>query len=227
MCFSATASFTSSALLSIIGVSGIYKTLKRPEMMLACVPFLFSIQQFCEGVLWTELAKPGVSTKEQIVTYVFIFFGQVLWPIWLPMATILIEGNTFRKKLIWLTLGIGILMSTYLLGVSINHHFSPVVLSHHIHYNLNYPKIAPPLQFIYFIPTLIPLFLSSHHKIHLLGFLLLLGYAVSYVLYNETIFSVWCLFAAIVSIYIFFILKGMGKSRGHDKPIAPVQDFIF
>lgn len=44
--------------------------------MLACVPFLFSIQQFCEGVLWTELAKPGVSTKEQIVTSIMKVFYQ-------------------------------------------------------------------------------------------------------------------------------------------------------
>jgi hypothetical protein len=227
MCFSANASFASSALLSIIGVSGISRTIKRPEMMLASVPLLFSIQQFSEGVLWTELAKPGVSTREQVVTYVFIIFGQVVWPIWLPLATILIEGNAFRKKWIWFTLGIGILMSIYLLGLTIHHNFSPVVLSHHIHYNLEYPKIVSQLEYIYFIPTVVPLFLSSHHKIHLLGFLLLLGYATSYIFYNENIFSVWCFFAAAISLYIFFILKDLDKGPEPISQSETVGNFMF
>lgn len=207
MCFSANASFTTSAILSVVGASSILKASNRREMALASVPLLFSIQQFTEGVLWIELSKPGVSLTEKIMTYNFVIFGQLVWPIWLPWATSLVETNIKRKKLIQITLGFGVFIALTLLWLTIQHKFTPAILGHNIHYNLNYPDIVSKLDFLYFVPTVVQLFISSHRKIHYLGLFILVGYGVSYFFYSQNIFSVWCFFASAVSIYIYFILR--------------------
>ena len=64
MCFSAAASFTAGAALSVVGVITVRRSRGAVELPLALVPLLFGIQQITEGVLWGESeprpSPPGV-----------------------------------------------------------------------------------------------------------------------------------------------------------------------
>jgi hypothetical protein len=55
MCFSASASFGASLVLSVIGVATIKNTRHREQLPFASIPFVFAVQQFSEGVLWLTL----------------------------------------------------------------------------------------------------------------------------------------------------------------------------
>lgn len=52
MCFSATASFTASAVLGITGIATLRQVKFKSLIFLACLPLLFAIQQFNEGLIW-------------------------------------------------------------------------------------------------------------------------------------------------------------------------------
>ena len=55
MCFSATASFTAGTALTAVGGLTVRKSRGKAELPLALVPLLFGIQQLTEGVLWLSL----------------------------------------------------------------------------------------------------------------------------------------------------------------------------
>ncbi|WP_420856726.1 DUF6629 family protein [Sulfuriflexus mobilis] len=65
MCFSATASFTASALLLPVGVYCLHEArqAKKPYWLLAVMPLLFAIQQFLEGQRWLAVQAHQPASK--------------------------------------------------------------------------------------------------------------------------------------------------------------------
>src|SRR5262245_59670977 len=112
MCFSAEASFTAAALLSVIGFAAVSETKRRKEIFLALLPLVFALQQFSEGVLWVALEHGFYpSLWSQIAGGVFLFVAFVTWPVWLPLSLYLIEKEGWRKRVILATLMAGILFA--------------------------------------------------------------------------------------------------------------------
>lgn len=60
MCFSATASFTSSAVIGVIGVATLARASHPREWLFASIPLLFAIHQFAEGAVWLALSGNGL-----------------------------------------------------------------------------------------------------------------------------------------------------------------------
>jgi hypothetical protein len=76
MCFSAEASFYSSALLTIVGFIAKVKNLRPSYNMLALTPIFFAVQQLSEGILWTCLGDKNSISCSQVFTAIFIFFRE-------------------------------------------------------------------------------------------------------------------------------------------------------
>jgi len=52
MCFSAGASFVGGVIISGIGVATIREVHKPSQLVFACIPLFFGVQQIVEGCLW-------------------------------------------------------------------------------------------------------------------------------------------------------------------------------
>src|SRR5690348_2717466 len=100
MCFSATASFTAGAALVTIGTIAQLKTTTPQQRLVAAIPFLFGVQQLCEGILWLTFANDNLKFLEIPAMYGFLFFAQVVWPAYVPFSMWAIETHPGRKK--WL-----------------------------------------------------------------------------------------------------------------------------
>ena len=118
MCFSASASFTASAALGIIGTGTIIKAKRSRELALALVPIFFAIQQFVEGALWLSFASSGPWAL--IFTYIFLFFALFWWPAYVPWACYNLETVKSRKRiigyLVWLGLTVGLVQYGFFLA---------------------------------------------------------------------------------------------------------------
>ena len=91
MCFSAGASFGAGVVLSVIGIASLKKVQTPSQIVFASVPLIFSVQQITEGFLWLALSNPAFAFLQQFTTYTFLFFAQVVWPMWVPLAIFLLE----------------------------------------------------------------------------------------------------------------------------------------
>jgi hypothetical protein len=59
--------------------------------------------------------------------------------------------------------------------------------------------------------------LSSVMKIRIFGSMMLLGFFLAHLLYPETFFSVWCFFAAILSLVVYMHMRDIRKILGVEK----------
>lgn len=208
MCFSATASFVSGSILTVAGAISLSSAKKNNQKLFAAIPMIFGIQQFLEGLLWLVLPDPSNKESIQLLTLLFLFFAQVVWPLWVPLSVWVYEEDAKRKNTLLLFLGIGIIVSGYLAYCLINFDVAAVMKEHHIQYQLSFiQKIVPISGWLYFITTVIPPFISTCHRMRILGTIIFLSYVVSKVYFNDYLISVWCFFAAILSVLVILVIR--------------------
>lgn len=208
MCFSATASFIAGGALIATGGSAIKICQNKKHIPFASIPLLFGIQQVSEGFLWLALEKQQYSHWEMNSTYFFLFFAQILWPFWVPFSIRLMEISPHIKQRLNFILWIGIIASTYLGYCLLNHNPKASISGNHIRYDLNFTFYFVWYSgLFYFIPTVIPALISSVKNIKYLGLVILISFVISKLFYDEHLISIWCYFAAILSIIVYLIIK--------------------
>lgn len=208
MCFSTTASFVSGVILTTIGLASIRKIQSRSQLLFACIPFIFAIQQFAEGFVWLSVLNSTSELWQRISTYCFLFFALLIWPAWVPISMYFIEIERKRKILLGIVCAMGILFSFLSAFYLLFYNSEAQITSYHIHYELQIPASAKLLiGMMYFIPTVISNFISSFKGVVMMGIFVLISYCVSKFFFNDYVISVWCFFSALISIKVYFILS--------------------
>lgn len=208
MCFSAGASFGAAAVLGTIGFATLKKVSTRSQIMYASIPLLFAIQQVSEGLLWLSLSYAGYESLKTPTTYFFLFFAQFLWPIWIPGSILLMERNKQRQKLLWIPVVAGVIGSSILAYRIIFNVVYAEIESHHISYIIGSSQWQIIVSSImYVIAILTPSFISSARGIKAVAFLLVFSLLSTKIMYEAYLISVWCFFAAIISVLIYRVLK--------------------
>lgn len=207
MCFSASASFTLGSVLLIVGAGTVKKAVTFSQVPFAIIPILFSLQQIIEGFLWLALTNPSWESWQQPSTYLFLAFAQVLWPSWVPFSMFLLEENERRKKGLLALTGFGCVVSLYVMYALVNYPVDAHISRHHVSYDLSFPDYIIELSGVYyFIPTVVPAFVSSIRLMVFLGLALLTSFVVTKLFFGEHVISVWCYFAAAISIIVIIIM---------------------
>lgn len=206
MCFSASASFGASVILGTIGVVTLRKTTDRTQVPFAAIPLMFAAQQFSEGMLWMGLSDPAYASWQHFPVYIFLIFAQLIWPSWVPFSLLRLETNPARRKILQVFLTMGLSISCYLLYCLFVYDVSAEIRSGHIHYNLNFPfAFVWITSVIYFIPTVVSLFVSTVKGMSALAIAILISFLVTKVFFDDYLISVWCFFAAGLSLMIMWI----------------------
>lgn len=108
----------------------------------------------------------------------------------------------------------GIIVSGYLTYCLLNYHSTAVMQENHLQYQLSFiNKIVPISGWLYFITTVIPPFISTCHRMRILGTIIFLSYMVSKIYFNDYLISVWCFFEAILSILVILVVKNVPLGR--------------
>lgn len=213
MCFSATASFTASAVLIPVGVYCLKKaaTLEKPYWVFALLPLVFGLQQIFEGFVWLGIGPDG-GASVRLPALGFMLFSHVFWLFWIPFACYALEDNVFRKKLFYglVFIGAALGLSMYIPLWLHADWLSVLVTKQSIDYKtiLIYDDYLPrvALRVFYAVVVLVPLLLSSELYIKIFGGIIAVSVAFASVFYGYAFISVWCYFAAVLSMYILFMI---------------------
>lgn len=223
MCFSVQASFSTAAVLLFLSALCFQKSKNNAQRLLAGGPLFFGIQQALEGLVWITLNNPGMyMTLQLFSTYGFLFFAYIFWPIYIPATLYSLEKNVLRKKIIFGLLMIGSLVATSGVIALVFFDYTPHALHNHIAYIYNSPYALFPLptlislQYIllalYTLALVGSMFVSSVSYMWLSGCLVAIGFIVAHMQYTKTFGSVWCFFAAVTSVVIYWILIQLNKN---------------
>lgn len=200
MCFSATACFTAGTALSAVGAVTVTRSRGKAELPLALVPLLFGIQQISEGFLWVSLNN-GLAGLQVWTTYIFSMFFHVFWPIFVPFAILLVEPSERRRRALRVFLAMGTGVGLYLLFFILRSPVTARVEGRSIFYDSPHFFIMGALV-VYLLATCVSGLFSSHRCINLFGGLAFILAVAAYQVSVKTFVSVWCFFAAILSLLI-------------------------
>lgn len=203
MCFSAAASFAAAGALGVAGGLTLANVKEKSELPFASIPLLFGIQQAIEGAVWVSFGSPILNT---VATYAYSMFSHVLWPIFVPISVLLIETDPARKNILRLFTFVGLATGLYLLYFIIADPVTAHIVNNSIAYHSPHLYVYL-IMALYLIVTCGSCLFSSHRIVNVFGVVLAVSFAVAAWFYTETFFSVWCFFAAILSIIVYWYFQ--------------------
>ena len=222
MCFSPEASVTAAAVLFPAGIYCIKHALAKnpPFLCLAVVPVIFGVQQCAEGLAWLGLERDDPALAHAAGT-VFLAFAFAFWPFWVPLCGLILEPPGPTKPLCggFAVLGLigGLTMYVPLL-------FDPAGLqvqaSHHsLHYEVESSPVFArvPLiywEIVYIVIIAVPTLIAKTSGVPLLGVALVVSAAITHVFFGHATVSVWCFFAAVLSLYLCYAFRQMPAAIG-------------
>ena len=209
MCFSANASFVAGASLVVLGMV----TLQRAPAYtraFAAIPLLFGVQQCLEGLVWLSLADPprGDGAAPALL---YSLFSHVLWPMFLPFAVRRMEPVPWRRRAVMATQACGVAVGLFFLAAFVDSPPTARLLGGHVAYDSVYPQVAVGMA-LYLFATCLPSLLSSHPVVRLFGVLSAASFGLVYLISLETLVSVWCFFAAMLSVVVALHVRVQRRS---------------
>ncbi|MEO5613169.1 MAG: DUF6629 family protein [Sphingomicrobium sp.] len=217
MCFSATASFTAGAILLGIGTLTLRRAERVAELPYASIPALFGLQQLVEGGLWLTFAD-GAPHLNSILTHVYSLFSHVLWPIFVPIAVLLLEAVPWRRNVLKALAAAGSISGVYLLYFWAMDPTTSKIIGHHIFYDSPHFYIAPILV-LYVLGTCASSLVSSHAAVRWFGVATLASFVAAYA-FSFWFISVWCFFAAVMSATIWLYFRKPRAIRASESEVC-------
>lgn len=222
MCFSAPVSFAATALLLPAGLYSVrLASQQNPRYLpLAAIPIAFGIQQACEGFVWLGL-ETNSATEVRWGAFGFLAFAYWFWLFWAPWSVAVSEANAILRRVSW---SLAVLGFTYGALLYLPLVFQPAWLAVQVfHHSIQYdthlifdPWLSQDIdRLIYAVIILIPFALASNPALKGFGATIALsatpcGYreaCASHWLLHQVFVSVWCFFAAILSLLIVWICQ--------------------
>jgi hypothetical protein len=211
MCFSATADFTGSVVLGAIGVATLREVKDRRELLIAAMPCLFALHEFIEGFVWLGLEGTLSPQVAHNAGAAYVLYAQGLLPFLLPFAVFLIEPTKRQRRRMLGFVILGGVLALYLLWGLIAYPVQISMQANSILY-VNVITTTTLVAVLYVIATCGSLFFSGFRALVMLGWYNLVGLLVVMLVKRYAFTSVWCAYAAVVSVVIYFFFR---RSRIH------------
>ncbi|XUX00707.1 MAG: DUF6629 family protein [Dehalogenimonas sp.] len=212
MCFSAVTSFVGGTVISGVGIATQREKLKPEQRLFASIPFIFALQQFAEGALWLILGSGSHGVIQDTATKIFLAVALVAWPSVIPLSIYLMENVKERKAFLIFLIVAGGIVSVFNAYSLVNYQVTAQIQGLHIKYIDNFPSSQGFIPVLYGVSTIVPLFVSSVKRVWILGLAISISLAVSVIFYTQYVTSVWCFFAALLSVMIFWIVRTSRKT---------------
>jgi uncharacterized protein DUF6629 len=206
MCFSATADFGGSVVLGTIGVATLTEVKRPRELLLASMPCLFAIHEFIEGFVWLGLDGRLSTQVAHNAGAAYVLYAQGILPFLLPFSVFLIEPTKRQRRRMMAFVILGGVLALYLLWGLIAYPLAISEQAHSILY-VNVITNTDLVAVLYVVATCGALFFSGFRDLVLLGWANLAGLMIVSLVKRYAFTSVWCAYAAAVSVIIYFFFR--------------------
>ena len=229
MCFSATASFGLAAALVPAGLIclGGARVMGSRWLGLAVYPFGFAVQQAFEGGVWLGLQHDMPQLVQKCASG-FLFFSHLFWLVWVPVSVYWLQRGTPLAPWLMALIAAGAALGTVLflpvLGLSgpIPVSTQPGSIDYQVPLLLGGENVRYALKLAYFAVVVASLSLSTDRRIQGFAALIAASLVVTEVWFSAAFISVWCYFAAVLSLYLAALFWWETR-RNSLRPIEPGQ----
>jgi hypothetical protein len=212
VCFSATADFVGSAVLGTIGVATMREVKHPRELLFAAMPCLFALHQFTEGFVWMGLDGTLPPAVAHAAGAAYVLYAQGLLPFLLPLSVLLLEPTRYKQRQMLGFVVLGGMLMVYMLWGLIAYPLNISIEQHSIVYQ-NAVTTTTVVAMLYVLATCGSLFFSGFKTLVVLAWANLIGLTIVMMVKRYAFTSIWCAYAAAVSviIYVFFRRSRVGR----------------
>jgi hypothetical protein len=213
MCFSPEADAVVGGIVIVVGVDALRHVRTPNQLPLASLPLLFGLHQVSEAFVWWGLQGNVAHAVERAALWAYLLFAFAALPVLIPVAVGLIERSPVRRRII---IGFGVLGTAVggaLLAALFRGPIHTVIDGRHIAYDVDALHFGAQLTALYVIATCGALLACSYRDIATIGALNLIVVPLLMGLTISGFVSLWCFWAAIVSILIARHLRRVATQR--------------
>jgi hypothetical protein len=202
MCFDATASITSGVAIGAIGAATLPLVREPRERPFAALGFVFGVHQLLEGMVWLRLDAGDPATIHDPAVAAWLLIAWAILPLWVPLSVARFEPDRARRRAVQALAVLGGAVGIWLFAAGWAGQTTVTVDHHHLVYGVG---VNPWLVgVLYVAATCGSLLLSSHRFVKLFGLALVGSMALTLAVAAVAFSSVWCFFAAVMSVGLFF-----------------------
>jgi hypothetical protein len=201
MCFSPEADFTAGAVVAAVGVETLRRVRTRQELIVGALPLLFGLHQLTEGFVWLGLRGQVSSELGDAAKEAYIVFAHAVLPAIVPLGFMLLEPDRRRSRRLRPFVYLGVLLGAYLLWQVTAYPVGAQQAARCILYTTHTPNDVP-VTILYVVVTCGPAMLSSRRYLRWFGLVSLVGVVVTALVRADDVTSLWCLYAAVISVLI-------------------------
>jgi hypothetical protein len=212
MCFSSEADFTAAVVVGVVGVETLRRVRTRGELIVGSLPLLFAMHQFTEAFVWLGLRGEVSSGLRNTATDVYVIYAYSVLPIIAPIGLYLIEPSRKHRRWVLPFVALGIAVGGYLLWQVTQYPIYVQEYASCIAYN-TYTPFETPAVVAYVIATCVPALLSSRRYLQWFGVANVVGVAIALSIREADFTSVWCVYAALVSVLILEHLRRQRRAE--------------
>jgi len=214
MCFSPGADVVVGGIVVAIGADALRHVRAPKQIPIASLPVLFGLHQLDEAFVWWGLQGRVSSSIGRVSIWIYLLFALAALPALVPVAVLAIERSEVRRRVIFafsvLGIAVGVALGTAMFRGSVN----AVIEPHHIAYNVSALRQGGAITRLYILAVCGALILCSYRDIAVLGLVNLVAVPVLLWLTVGGFISLWCLWAAIVSVVIDVHLRRRARHTG-------------
>ncbi len=201
MCFSPEADFTAGAVVAGIGVETLRRVRSPRELIVGALPLLFGIHQLIEGFVWLGLRSQVSRGLGNVATEAYIVYAHAVLPAIVPVGFLLLEPDRHRRRWLSPIACLGLLLGVYLLWQVTAYPIGAQEAAHCINYTTHTPNDVA-VALLYVLVTCGPALISSRRYLRWFGAVSLVGVIATALVRVDELTSLWCLYAAMVSVLI-------------------------
>ena len=173
------------------------------EVPFALLPTVFAVHQFLEAAVWPNSVVSAGTAQLAVRAYVFIALP--LLPALVPLAILMLEPRGARLRVAPFAV-LGAVVSAYLAVVVLTQPIGVKTCPHALEYQTGVHE-GYLWAVLYIVAVIGPAVLSGYRSIVVFGLANLVGLIVVAVLYLQAFASLWCIYAAVLSVLVLVHMR--------------------
>jgi hypothetical protein len=215
VCFSPEADAAVGVVVIAVGIDALRHVRVGNEIVLASLPVLFGVHQLTEAFVWWGLQGRVADVVQSVAVWMYLIFALALVPVLVPLAVGLVERKLGRRRVIAACGVLGAVVGVALAVPMFRGTVTATIKSNYIEYHVEALTRGGQLTALYVVATCGALLASSYRDIAALGVVNLMALPLLIWLTVGGFVSLWCFWAAIVSVIIAFHQRRTAASFDH------------
>ncbi len=211
MCLSPEVDIVAGTLIGFVAIETLRSTQASRMRPIASIPAIFAIHSFSSAFIWLAVQGHVSQTVGDIATAIYAVIAFVLLPIVVPLSVLAITSHSRRRQMMIVLSVAGVIAG---IDFAINMiHGNTNVLACHYYLDVRVTSTLAITSTLYGVATCAVMLLSEYRPLRLWGVVNVIAVAFLYIRLENGLASIWCLWAALTSFFVLWMVKELNRQH--------------